>query len=96
MRPRTTEARVRSQASACEVCGGKVLSVSILAFVCQYHSTIPLRTQLLINANLIRRTSGRNLRALKSSALSENAEGWIEMFFHKRLISTLRNLPDIP
>ena len=82
-RPVTTETRVGSQVSPCEICGGQSgggtgFSPSTSRSLVTVHSSL-LRTHL--HVAFTRRTNGPSLAPFRSSALSEIGEFWIENYF---------------
>ena len=76
-------AQIRSQAATWEVCCGKVF---LGVFRLSPDSVNPplLRVHVHGNINIIRKTSGRNLGDLKSNALSETWERWVEIYGRRR------------
>jgi len=68
-RPLTSEARVGSQVSPCEICGGQSVTGTGISPCIWFSlvSIIPLmhRTHLHLHGTLIRRTNGRNLRTFQ-------------------------------
>ena len=81
-------AQIRSQAATWELRCGKVF-LGILRLSPVSVNPPLLRIHFHGDVTVIRRTSGRNLQDLKSNALSETWERWVEMYFRKRWIMTL-------
>jgi hypothetical protein len=85
-RPLTAEARVRFQASQCEMCGGQSVtatgfSPSTSVFPCQYDSTnAPYSSSSTYCSYEDKRAKPWNIP--KSNGFSEIEEYWIEKYFH--------------
>ena len=84
-RPLTSEARVRSQVSPCEMCAGQSgtetgfsPSTSVSPRHCHATNT---PTHLRLHVALSKRTNGRSLGTSKSNALSDVEELWLETSF---------------
>jgi hypothetical protein len=84
-RPLTVEPLVRSQASPCEVCGGRSgsgrsFSVNISVFPCQDHSTKVPYSFSCTSCCYQRDKQEKTGNLAKSSVLPETEKHWIEKY----------------